>query len=346
MSYLLQYSIIVPVFNRPTEVQELLESLVSQTFPDFEVIIVEDGSTETSQGVVEQFSGCLKIRYFYKPNSGPGDSRNYGMRMAGGNYFLILDSDCILPPDYMAEVDRSLKADYADCFGGTDAALDSFTDIQKAINFAMTSVLTTGGVRGASEKLGKFQPRSFNMGISEKAFKASGGFGRIHPGEDPDLTIRLWKLGFETRLFQNVKVYHKRRIDWEKFYFQVNKFGKVRPVLNRWYPEYAKITYFFPAVFLIGGGLACISLLLGFSHLFLLYVVYFSVCFVVSSLQNKSIKIGVLSLRAVFTQFIGYGTGFLLSFWWVQVQGKDPERVFPRLFFSSTQSSERDMRVS
>lgn len=336
----MKYSVVVPVFNRPNEVQELLESLAVQTFRDFEVVIVEDGSTETSEAVVRQFSGQLNISYFYKKNSGPGDSRNYGMRMAGGNYFLILDSDCILPPEYMAEVDRSLKTDYADCFGGTDTALDSFTDVQKAINFAMTSVLTTGGVRGGSEKLGKFQPRSFNMGISKKAFEASGGFGRIHPGEDPDLTIRLWKLGFETRLFKNVSVYHKRRIDWGKFYTQVNKFGKVRPILDRWHPEYAKITYFFPAAFLVGGIVACIALLLGFPFLFLLYLLYFLCCFLVSSVQNKSVKIGVMSLRAVMTQFTGYGSGFLKSFWWVQVRGKDPEGVFPRLFFSQPSASD------
>lgn len=340
MSNLLRYSVVVPVFNRPNEVQELLESLAVQTFRPFEVVIVEDGSTETSEAVVGQFADQLNIRYFYKKNSGPGDSRNYGMRMAGGNYFLILDSDCILPPEYMAEVDRSLKADYVDCFGGTDTALDSFTDVQKAINFAMTSVLTTGGVRGGSEKLGKFQPRSFNMGISKKAFEASGGFGRIHPGEDPDLTIRLWKQGFETRLFKNVSVYHKRRIDWEKFYTQVNKFGKVRPILDHWHPEYAKITYFFPAAFLLGGVVACAVLVLGFPFLFLLYLVYFLFCFVLSSVQNKRVKIGVLSLRAVITQFVGYGTGFLKSFWWIQIRGKDPERVFPRLFFSQPSASD------
>lgn len=330
----MRYSVVVPVFNRPNEVQELLESLAVQTFRRFEVVIVEDGSTETSEAVVRQFAGQLDIRYFYKENSGPGDSRNYGMRMAGGSYFLILDSDCILPPEYMAEVDRSLTADYVDCFGGTDTALDSFTDVQKAINFAMTSVLTTGGVRGASEKLGKFQPRSFNMGISRKAFEASGGFGRIHPGEDPDLTIRLWKQGFETRLFKNVSVYHKRRIDWEKFYTQVNKFGKVRPILDHWHPEYAKVTYFFPAAFLVGGGIACLAFVLGFPYLLLLYLLYFLGCFVLSSVQNKSVKIGVLSLRAVITQFVGYGMGFLKSFWWIQIRGKDPERVFPRLFFT------------
>lgn len=334
MSGLLKYSVVVPVYNRPNEVQELLESLAVQSFSDFEVVIVEDGSAETSEEVVKRFAGQLNIRYFYKPNSGPGDSRNYGMKVANGNYYLILDSDCILPPEYMAEVDGSLRKDYADCFGGVDTALSSFSDIQKAINFAMTSVLTTGGVRGGSEKLGKFQPRSFNMGISEKAFRASGGFGSIHPGEDPDLAIRLWELGLETRLFKNVSVYHKRRIDWSRFYTQVNKFGKVRPILNRWHPEYARITYFFPAVFLLGGVVACVSLLAGFPFLFLLYVLYFLLCFLAGSIQNRSIKIGALSLRAVITQFVGYGSGFLKSFWCVQVLRKNPESVFPDLFFS------------
>ncbi len=334
MSSPLKYSLVIPVYNRPGEVRELLESLAVQTFPHFEVVIVEDGSDVSSAEVVKQFEDRLSVRYFYKENSGPGDSRNYGMRHAAGNYYLILDSDCILPPDYMAEVDRSLQATYADCFGGVDSALDSFTDIQKAINFAMTSVFTTGGVRGASEKLGKFQPRSFNMGISEKAFRASGGFGRIHPGEDPDLAIRLWKLGYETRLFQNVSVYHKRRIDWKKFYMQVSKFGKVRPILNRWHPGYVKITYFFPAAFLVGGVMACVAFLLGSPFLFYLYMLYFGWCFLVSSVQNKSVRIGVLSLRAVMVQFVGYGEGFLKSFWEVQVRGKDPEKVFPHLFFN------------
>jgi len=340
----LKYSVVVPVFNRPDETRELLESLAEQTSGNFEVVIVEDGSTLSSEEVVRQFAGRLDIRYYYKNNSGPGDSRNYGMRMATGNYFLILDSDCILPPTYMAGVDSALQADYADCFGGMDTALDSFTDVQKAINFAMTSVLTTGGVRGGSEKLGKFQPRSFNMGLSEKAFRASGGFGRIHPGEDPDLAIRLWKLGFETRLFKNVSVYHKRRIDWGRFYTQVNKFGKVRPILDHWHPEYAKITYFFPSAFLVGAVLAIVALLMGRPGLLMLYVFYFAVCFLVSSVQNKSVKIGIMSLRAVITQFVGYGSGFLKSFWQVRIRGKEPESAFPRLFFS--QSSASDASVS
>lgn len=328
------YSFIIPVFNRPNEVQELLESLTAQTKKEFEVVIVEDGSTEKSDEVVKTFSDQLNISYYFKPNSGPGDSRNFGMKQAKGNYFLILDSDCILPPGYMEEVEHSLGKEYVDCFGGIDAALDSFSDIQKAINFAMTSFLTTGGVRGASEKLGKFQPRSFNMGISKKAFEVSGGFSEIHPGEDPDLSIRLWKLGFETRLFKNVHVYHKRRIDWERFQTQVHKFGLVRPILNKWYPEYAKITYFFPAAFLIGFLVALTALVLGFPYLFGGYLFYLFLCFVISAVENKSLYIGLLSVWAVAIQFYGYGSGFLESFWAIQIKNKDSRKAFPKLFFS------------
>lgn len=330
----IRYSIIVPVYNRPNEIQELLESLSVQTNKAFEVVIVEDGSVEKSDRIVEAFSDQLEISYYFKSNSGPGDSRNYGMQRAKGNYFLILDSDCILPPEYMAEVRRSLENEYVDCFGGIDAALDSFSDVQKAINFAMTSVLTTGGVRGASEKLGKFQPRSFNMGISKKAFEASSGFSEIHPGEDPDLSIRLWKLGFETRLFRNVYVYHKRRIDWDKFKTQVSKFGKVRPILNKWYPEYAKITYFFPAAFLTGFICSLLAAVIGFYWFLYLYALYFIGCFVLSTIENKSASIGFLSVWAVVIQFYGYGTGFIQSFWLVQIKNKDPRNVFPNLFFS------------
>jgi glycosyltransferase involved in cell wall biosynthesis len=326
------FSLIVPVYNRPQEIQELLDSLCTQTLRPFEVVIVEDGSTLSSASLVEQYSGKLNINYFFKPNSGPGDSRNYGMHRASGNYFLILDSDCILPPNYLAEVKAALEADYVDCFGGVDTALDSFTPVQKAINFAMTSVMTTGGVRGASEKLGKFQPRSFNMGLSKRAFEASGGFGRIHPGEDPDLSFRLWKLGFETRLFPQVAVFHKRRIDWDKFYTQVNKFGKVRPILNLWHPEYTKLTYWFPSVFLLGGILATVGTLAGYPHLLLLYVFYFLLCLVFATVEYKSLMIGFLACKAVFIQFLGYGSGFLLSFF--KLKKDRPEKAFPELFFS------------
>ncbi|MCO5247865.1 MAG: glycosyltransferase family 2 protein [Chitinophagales bacterium] len=329
----ISYSFVIPVYNRPHEVAELLESLTRQTKNDFEVVIIEDGSTISSEDVCNKFSDRLNIRYHFKTNSGPGDSRNDGMRIAKGTYYLILDSDCILPPEYLAQVHQSLAQDYVDCFGGVDTALDSFSDTQKAINFAMTSVLTTGGVRGASEKLGKFQPRSFNMGISKKAFQASNGFSKIHPGEDPDLSIRLWKLGFETRLFKNVYVYHKRRIDWDKYKIQVNKFGKVRPILNKWYPEYSKLTFWFPSLFIVGFVVAAILRFIGYPVLLKLYATYFLVCFLTSSLQNKSLKIGALSLWAIVIQFYGYGSGFLTSFYRIFIKNQKPEKAFPELFF-------------
>jgi glycosyltransferase involved in cell wall biosynthesis len=331
------FSIIVPVFNRPDEVQELLESLCRQDFAArFEVVIVEDGSTNLCKAQVDSFKEKLEISYYYKQNSGPGDSRNFGMNVAKGDYFIIFDSDCIIPPNYLLAVLNELNTDFVDCFGGADAALDSFSAIQKAINFAMTSFLTTGGIRGGSEKIIKFQPRSFNMGISKKAFEKSSGFGNIHPGEDPDLSIRLWNLGFETRLFPEAFVYHKRRIDWEKFFIQVNKFGKARPILNKWHPKYAKITFFVPTIFMIGLTLSILLALINFTFFLCLYGLYFAVIVVASSYQNKSVKIGLFSVLASFIQFYGYGTGFLKSYVYVQLLNKDPKEIFPELFFKSS----------
>src|SRR5690606_16241396 len=246
----LHYSFIIPVFNRPDEINELLESFTNlEGNFEYNIIIIEDGSTISSKEVVDNFSNQLHISYFFKENSGPGDSRNFGMRHAKGNYFIILDSDCILPPNYLKEVNYALQNKYVDCFGGPDAAHDSFTNLQKAINFAMTSFMTTGGIRGGKQTNKTFQPRSFNMGLSKKAFESSGGFGTIHPGEDPDLSIRLINLGFKTKLINKAYVYHKRRISWSKFYTQVYKFGMVRPILNKWHPNTKRLTYWFPTLF-------------------------------------------------------------------------------------------------
>ena len=327
----MMFSIIIPVFNRPEEVEELLESLTLSTYKEiFEIVIVEDGSTLSCKNVA---GSSLDISYYFKSNSGPGDSRNYGMKRARGDYLIIFDSDCIIPRQYLTEVDNALKTSFVDCFGGPDKALDSFSDIQKAINFTMTSFLTTGGIRGGSEKIGKFQPRSFNMGLSKRAFDASQGFGNIHPGEDPDLSIRLWNLGFETRLFSKAYVYHKRRIDWEKFSIQVSKFGKARPILNSWYPKYSKITFFFPSVFIIGFFLSVILLLFNFDFLLQLYFIYFLLIFIISSYQNKSIKIGYFSLIAVWKQFFGDGIGFIISYYKVIILKQKPQNAFPELFF-------------
>jgi glycosyltransferase involved in cell wall biosynthesis len=328
------FSLIIPVYNRPEEVDELLESLSKSDYTQgFEVVIVEDGSSLKCEDVVIKYQSKLTISYYYKDNSGPGDSRNYGMKKAKGDYFIIFDSDCIIPQKYLSEVNNALKESYVDCFGGPDRALDSFSNTQKAINFAMTSFLTTGGIRGGSEKIGKFQPRSFNMGLSRKAFEASKGFGNIHPGEDPDLSIRLWNLGFETKLFINAYVYHKRRIDWDKFSVQVNKFGKARPILNSWYPQYSKLTFFFPSVFIIGFAIALLLLIFNIDVLLKLYFIYFIVLFIVSTYQNKSFKIGYLSVVAVWKQFYGYGIGFIESFMKIIILKKNPQKAFPELFY-------------
>ncbi|MNK33943.1 Chondroitin synthase [compost metagenome] len=328
------FSLIIPVFNRPDEVEELLASLVVQSFKEeYEIVIVEDGSTMPCNDIIAAYNDKLKISYYFKQNSGPGDSRNYGMTVAKGDYFIILDSDCIIPPRYLESVSQNLKADFVDCFGGPDAALDSFSDIQKAINFSMTSFITTGGIRGKSEKIEKFQPRSFNMGLSKKAFEASGGFGDVHPGEDPDLSIRLWKLGYSTRLFTNSFVYHKRRIDWEKFYKQVNKFGKARPILDLWHPDYKKITFLFPSLFIIGLACSLILMLINIYFFLYIYILYTLLVFVVSSLSTKSIKIGGFSVIAAFIQFYGYGSGYLKSFIMIHILKAEPKQAFPELFF-------------
>lgn len=332
----MNFSIIIPVYNRPEEIKELLDSLVLSTYSKpFEVVIVEDGSTISSKEIVAQFANKLTISYYFKENSGPGDSRNFGMKKAKGDYFIIFDSDCIIPSEYLTEVEKELSREFVDCFGGPDKALPSFSNVQKAINFAMTSFLTTGGIRGGSEKINKFQPRSFNMGISKNAYETSQGFGVIHPGEDPDLSIRLWKLGFKTRLFSNSFVYHKRRINWEKFSFQVSKFGKVRPILNQWHPQYSKPTFWLPSLFVIGLFASFLSLLLLFDWPLKIYFTYFVIIFVVSSIQNKNPLIGFYSMIAVWKQFTGYGIGFLESYFKINILRKKPEVAFPELFFKT-----------
>jgi len=328
------YSFVIPVYNRPDEINELLESMTRQKYgKPFEVVIIEDGSKITCKHIVEQYSEALNVMYYFKKNSGPGDSRNFGMRMAKGSYFIILDSDCILPENYLQEVDLYLEKNYVDCFGGPDAAHSSFSDIQKAINQSMTSFLTTGGIRGGSEKLGKFQPRSFNMGLSRKAFEASGGFGKIHPGEDPDLSIRLWKMHFRTDLIPNAYVFHKRRIDWEKFYIQVNKFGKARPILNHRYPEYSKITYWFPSVFSTGLAVSFLMLIFDIQIFVYLYILYFAALFTESIIKTKNVKISFLTLIAAFIQFLGYGAGFLYSYYLLNIKKLKAETAMPEMFF-------------
>lgn len=330
----IQYSFIIPVFNRPEEIDELLSSLLIQDFSKtFEIVIIEDGSTQSSEHIIKTYADRLNISYYYKENSGPGDSRNYGMKKAKGNYFLILDSDCVLPKEYLSEVDRALKRNYVDCFGGPDAAHESFSDLQKAINYVMTSFLTTGGIRGSEKSVDKFQPRSFNMGLSRKAFEDTNGFGKIHPGEDPDLTIRLWKAGFETSFISKAYVFHKRRISWKKFYQQVQKFGKCRPILNHWYPETRKITYWFPAVFVFSVLVAVLASTKGIHVFSCLLAFYLIVILIDASIKNRSFLIGFQAIVALFIQFFGYGLGFLQATIKIALLKKKPQEAFPYLFF-------------
>lgn len=310
----LQFSIIIPVYNRPQEIEELLHSLVNQTYKeDFEVVIVEDGSTDICEGVVEYFLDRLNIKYLFKNNSGAGQSRNYGMQEANGNYFIILDSDVLLPNTYLETVEKGLNANFTHAFGGADAAHSSFTALQKAINYSMTSIFTTGGIRGKKKGVGKFQPRSFNMGLSKDAFNETKGFSSLKYGEDIDLTFRLWKNGFETQFIESAFVYHKRRSTLKQFYTQTFNFGTARPILNRMYPRSSKLTYWFPSVFVMGLDIA-ILLSLFLNWIFILpFGLYFLILFFDSLIQNKSLRVAFLSIITTYTQFLGYGLGFLKS---------------------------------
>ncbi|NVJ88599.1 MAG: glycosyltransferase [Flavobacteriaceae bacterium] len=310
----LNFSIIIPVYNRPQEIDELLASLVSQDFEDnFEVIIVEDGSNVTAESIVKKYTTQLEVHYFFKENSGAGASRNFGMQKASGNYFIILDSDVVLPKNYLNIVKTQLENKYTDAFGGPDAAHENFTPLQKAINYAMTSFLTTGGIRGKKNGIGKFQLRSFNLGMSKTAFEATEGFSSMKTGEDIDLTFRLWEKGFKTQLIAEAFVYHKRRTSLKQFFKQTFSFGIARPILNRKYPESRKLTFWFPSLFILGFDLSLLLLLFGFYELFFLFITYLFILFLDATLKNKSFYVGFLSILTSFTQFLGYGLGFLES---------------------------------
>ena len=310
----LNFSIIIPVYNRPQEIEELLESLTQQSYKKtFEVIVVEDGSTISAKEIVEKYSKNLNLKYYYKQNSGAGLSRNFGMQKASGNYFIIFDSDCIIPSNYLVEVDKTLTSNYTDAFGGADAAHKSFTTIQKAINYSMTSFLTTGGLRGSKKTIHKFQPRSFNFGISKNAFEKTKGFSEMKIGEDIDLTFRLWQHNFKTQFIENAFVYHKRRVSFSKFFKQVFSFGKGRPFLNQEYPKTAKISFWFPTLFILGLLFALAIFISGIRFLIIIYAFYFSLLFLDSLFKNKSIKVALFSVVSTVIQFTGYGLGFLIG---------------------------------
>lgn len=321
----MRYSVIIPVYNRPKEVDELLESLCEQTFTDFEVIVVEDGSTETSEAVCERYQDRLDLHYYFKPNSGPGPSRNYGAERSHGEYLIILDSDVIVPPGYFQQVENELKADPTDAFGGPDRAHPSFSPIQKAISYAMTSFFTTGGIRGGKKKMDKFYPRSFNMGIRKSRFQQVGGFAPIRYGEDIDLSTRLFEAGCDCRLFPEAYVYHKRRVQFSSFLRQVKHSGEARVMLKRKYPDTFKLVHLLPAAFTMGClllVLAClVHLLLAlvlkrscpcWALLWLAPIVLYAVMvFCDALIRNKNLRVALLSVPAAFTQLFGYGLGFI-----------------------------------
>ncbi len=333
MSGSIQISIVIPVYNRPIEVEELLESLTHQTNKQFEIIIVEDGSVDKCDKVVEAYSSQLNVKYFFKENSGPGTSRNYGCEKAAGNYYVFLDSDCIIPPQYVETVYDALENNYIDAFGGPDEAHEDFTDFQKAINYSMTSFFTTGGIRGGSEKLDNFFPRSFNMGYSKAVYQKTKGFSKIRFGEDIDLSIRILRAGFKTGLVKKAYVYHKRRTSVRQFFKQIYNSGIARINLYKRYPDSLKVVHMAPAVFTLSViGILVLSVVWSPCFLVLL-ALHFLVLFVDSTIKNKSIKIGVLSIVTSYIQLNAYGIGFLIAFWKRIVLRKDEFSAFNKTFY-------------
>ena len=307
------FSLIVPIYNRPDEAYELLESLAEQSFSDFELVLIEDGSTKPCANEVEKFSSRININYIVKDNSGRSDTRNVGMKNAKGDYFIFFDSDCIIPPQYLETVNGMLEEEYTDCYGGPDKEHHSFSVVQKAVNFAMTSFWTTGGIRGGKVNMEKFKPRTFNMGFSRAVYEKVGGFKDMY-GEDIDLSIRINKAGFTTKLYNDAFVYHKRRVDLKRFYKQVNIFGQARINLYKLYPESLKLVHTLPAFFVIGCFIIIILAIFVTPWLLIFPALYLMLLFFDSLIKTKSICIAGLSIATSLIQIFGYGLGFIKSF--------------------------------
>ncbi len=309
----MKFSVIVPVYNRIDEVRDLLDSLDRQTVKNFEVVIVEDGSTQPCGDVCSQYSDKLDIIYFFKSNEGRSIARNYGMERASGDYFIFFDSDCVIPPTYFATLEEELTAKPLDCFGGPDAAHSSFTDTQKAINFAMTSFLTTGGIRGGKVSMEKFTPRTFNMGFSRKVYDTVGGFREMF-SEDIDMSTRIRQAGFTIGLMRSCPVYHKRRLSWRKFFRQVYVFGMSRITLKLLYPGSMKLVHTLPAVFTIGSiGLIALSVAWRWWCILPL-VAYILALFIAALVSTRSVKIAVMAVPASLIQLYGYCAGFINAY--------------------------------
>lgn len=325
----MRYSVIIPVYNRPDECDELLASLAAQTLKDFEVIVVEDGSAVPCGDIVKKYEGQLDVHYYTKENGGPGQARNYGVERAAGEYVLILDSDVVLPPDYLCNVDASLAAQPCEAFGGPDRAHESFTDVQKAINYGMTSFFTTGGIRGGKARLDKFFPRSFNMGVRRDVYQELGGFSRMRFGEDVDFSYRLVESGARCRLFPSAWVYHKRRANFRQFFRQVHNSGIARINLTLRHPGTLKLVHLLPAFFTIGVALCLLCPPYGLLPLLL----YAFLIFADSLRLNASFKVAALSVAASYVQLTGYGSGFLRCWWQRCVMGRGEFEAFKKNFY-------------
>ena len=316
-----KYSVIVPVYNRIDEVDDLLKSLASQTFTDFEVVIVEDGSTAPCEDAVRRYADAVDVKYFYKSNEGRSIARNYGMDRASGDYFIFFDSDCVIPSGYFEHLDKALASHPLDCFGGPDAAHDSFTPTQKAINHSMTSFLTTGGIRGGKVSLEKFTPRTFNMGYSRRVYERVGGFREMF-SEDIDMSTRIRQAGFNIGLIHDAPVYHKRRVDFRKFLRQVYVFGMSRITLYLLYPDSLKLVHWLPAV-AVTGAIVLLALGIFLSPWFLLPLfLYLMAIWIAAMFATRSMKIATLAVPASIIQLGGYGCGFLKAYFTKIVLGR------------------------
>ena len=312
------FSIIIPLYNRPQEIKELLETLVKQTYMAFEVLVIEDGSSLVAEEIVASFNEQLDIKYFVKPNEGQGFARNYGFERAKGDYFIIFDSDCLIPADYLENVKNHLYNQPLDAFGGPDDAHPSFTPLQKAISYSMTSVFTTGGIRGKAKNAGgQFHPRSFNMGLSRKVWEKIGGFIITRLGEDIEYSIRIHQAGFKIGLIPNAKVYHKRRTSFKAFWKQLHFFGRARINITKFFPKTLKLVHFFPAIFTLGLLFSMIANVFGWSiapacNFFI--IIYFLSVFFDSWSKNKSLNVAFLSIFTSLIQLTAYGMGFMQDY--------------------------------
>lgn len=326
-------SIIIAIFNRRDELFELLTSLAGQSDGAFEVIVVDDGSHIPLLHTVQLFQDRLDIHFYRKDNSGPGLSRNYGAARAGGEWLIFLDSDVILDLDYISNVKNNILSIRCDAFGGADKAHKGFNLMQKAISYAMTSLFTTGGIRGNAKTVTKFQPRSFNMGVRTAAFRSVGGFSNMRVGEDPDLTMTLWEKGYTTAFFSNISVYHKRRTDFGKFSRQVYQFGCARPILNQRHPAHVKLSFAFPSLFMLGYAFGLIAYFyLHSGMVLLLYGLYTLAVLLHALYKTRNISIASMAVMAAYIQLFSYGWGFLLSWFKLNILRQSPEEAFPSHF--------------